>query len=145
MDHTFLQPDIKVKIKGNAIRLSDDTIYSRLRVLGSPRFTIPDNLDARLLSATTTRKELATNFGGSPFTLLQRISADRTARHGYKQFLCPMLEMNPHAPQVPGAHGLMFRSGDDDDKYMIYPNSCSGYAVAVLEVSTPFPYSSASE
>lgn len=111
------QPDIKVKVKQAAVRLSDDSIYNRLRMLGSPRFALPDRIPSALLSATTTRKELTAQFGGSSYTLLQKIAPERTAVHGYKRFLCPMLEMNPHAPQVPGAHGLMFRSGDDDDVF----------------------------
>ncbi|KLO17482.1 hypothetical protein SCHPADRAFT_994313 [Schizopora paradoxa] len=109
--------DIKVKVKQAAIRLPDDSIYNRLRELGSPRFAISDSIPFSLLSTTTTRKELTAQFGGSSYTLLQKIAPERTAVHGYKRFLCPMLEMNPHSPQVPGAHGLMFRSGDDDDVF----------------------------
>ena len=106
-----------MKVKQAAIRLPDESIYNRLRGLGSPRFPIPDNIPIALISTTTTRKELTAKFGGSSYSLLQKISPERTAVHGYKRFLCPTLEMNPHAPQVPSAHGLMFRSGDDDDVF----------------------------
>ncbi|KAH8115782.1 hypothetical protein DFH11DRAFT_1507167 [Phellopilus nigrolimitatus] len=68
---------------------------------------------AELTGHTTTREFLSKAFGGNKNAFVQRLNPSHKAKHGYSHFLCPNLNTNPHAPQVPGAHGLIFRSEND--------------------------------
>ncbi|KAH8115781.1 hypothetical protein DFH11DRAFT_1304899 [Phellopilus nigrolimitatus] len=109
-------PAIRITVKSEAIRLPEDTVYARLCHLGDPvyRVTAPEALTRR----TTTREFLSSTFGGNKYAFVQRLNPTHKAKHGYSHFLCPNLNTDPHAPQVPGAHGLLFRSEEDDDLLM---------------------------
>ncbi|KAJ7576668.1 hypothetical protein C8J56DRAFT_799953, partial [Mycena floridula] len=57
------------------------------------------------------RPFLSQTYGGSQRGSFPPISEERFQRHGYEDFAYPSSELNPHAPMVPGAPGLLFGVG----------------------------------
>ncbi|KAH8115783.1 hypothetical protein DFH11DRAFT_1304953 [Phellopilus nigrolimitatus] len=97
------------------MHLPADAIFDRLRYLDNP--TYPVTAPPRLTEYVSTRKHISNTFGGNQYNFISRPDASKAEEHGYTHFLFPNLNMNPHAPQFPGAHGLLFRSGMDDEMF----------------------------
>ncbi|THH05488.1 hypothetical protein EW145_g4760 [Phellinidium pouzarii] len=91
--------------------LPADVIFSRIRDIGVDIF--PIGTDVFLLNYLFKREDLSAACGGSPQGTFPKISNVKyTSLHPYKRFMCPSLEYNPHAPQIPGAPGLYFALRD---------------------------------
>jgi hypothetical protein len=103
-------PQPKVKRKKDYV-LSVDTVRERLR--GIPEQPYDIALDQGRASAMVTRKFLSATYGGSSQTTRPKIAAKKLAVHGLNDFMYPNLDMNPYAPEVPGARGLFFESSDE--------------------------------
>lgn len=92
--------------------LSRNSVFYRLRHLGKPLF--PISASPTFTSRCVRRETIANKFGGTGQGLIQKPLDVYVRAHGYTHFLCPQLDTNPHVPQVPGAHGLIFRCGAED-------------------------------
>lgn len=72
-----------------------------------------------LMKKLTGRKHLSKKFGGNVQQMVSppdlRKLENYPAIKPFPKFVCLNPNMNPYAPQLPGALGLMFRSGEDDD------------------------------
>jgi len=77
----------------------------------------PIDLTKSILDATVTRDFMSHRFGGSNCSCFPRIKQERVDEHGYNDFMYLNLDLNPHAPQVPGAPGLYFEPGKSDPDF----------------------------
>ncbi|KAI5118550.1 hypothetical protein M0805_002930, partial [Coniferiporia weirii] len=97
--------------------LPADVIYARIRDIGFDIF--PIRTRKPILDYLFTREDLRIACGGSPQGTFPKITNGKyTSLHAYKRFMCPILEYNPHAPQIPGAPGLYFALHDAN----LWPN-----------------------
>lgn len=101
---------MKVKRRDEAFVIPDGSVFSRLKDLGGPLLPLDPDMLSNLKAKSVSRKDLAARFGGNPQTLVQRPRDSLVLRHGYTHFICPMLSVYPHVPQIPGAHGLLIRT-----------------------------------
>lgn len=102
----MLQP--KVKKSKNPFSLSPSSIHRRIASIGVDPYPIvrEDTTDA-----IVTRYFMSAVYGGSPVDTFPPIKKELLAKHGLNDFMYPSLEMNPEAPQLPGAPGLFYEGG----------------------------------
>ncbi|KAH8115784.1 hypothetical protein DFH11DRAFT_1305052 [Phellopilus nigrolimitatus] len=65
-----------------------------------------------ILGHLFTRATLSKECGGNTQDTFPKVNSTFTAQHGYTRFMCPSLDYNPLAPQIPGAPGLYFALRD---------------------------------
>lgn len=111
--------------------ISDSAVYSRLKHLKDPVFPVDSRIPTALKEKTVMRTEISAKFGGNAHTLVHRPRDSRVDQHGYTHFLCPMLSSDPHAPQFPGAHGLLLRSSSGECNELFLENSARRHKVIV--------------
>lgn len=121
----------RLKLRDEAVKISDHAVYTRLKHLKGPVFPVDSGIPKALTEKTVSRTDLSAKFGGNPRTLVHRPKDSRVLEHGYTHFLCPMLSLDPHAPQVPGAHGLLLRSGSGDSDDLFKKNRAQRHKVIV--------------
>ncbi|EKM58941.1 uncharacterized protein PHACADRAFT_180986 [Phanerochaete carnosa HHB-10118-sp] len=97
----------QAKVKKN-LTFSDRILYRRLRQIGFEIYPIEDNVNKFFLFS---RYYFSNRFGGSFVETFPTISAQKVREHGLDDWAFPSLEFNPHAPQVPGAPGLIYEPG----------------------------------
>ncbi|THU78144.1 hypothetical protein K435DRAFT_845899 [Dendrothele bispora CBS 962.96] len=124
----FKNPKFKLKKKEEDFCLSDQVLYSRLKDIQLDLY--PISLEPSILHSTVTRQFMCHQYGGSNAACFPNISQERVEKHGYNDFMYLNLNLNPHAPQVPGAPGLYFNAtarpliadDDEDDKVDNWPD-----------------------
>lgn len=121
----------RMKLRDEALKISDHAVYTRLKHLKDPVFPIDSCIPTALQEKTVSRTDLSAKFGGNPRTLVHRPKDSRVLEHGYTHFLCPMLSLDPHAPQAPGAHRLLLRSGSGESDDLFKKNSAQRHKVIV--------------
>ncbi|KAJ7165581.1 hypothetical protein C8R43DRAFT_213788 [Mycena crocata] len=95
-----------VKKPKNMPTLSLDTIRERLQNIGyEPR---PIDLDKAILDVTTRRDFMSKEYGGNPQETYPTIAEHFVEKTSLAYFMYLNLLHNPHAPEVPGAPGLLF-------------------------------------
>ncbi|TDL29029.1 hypothetical protein BD410DRAFT_823284 [Rickenella mellea] len=102
-------PRISVKHAKQVSVLSTDSIFSRLTVVGLELLQI--NASPIDVDKTFTREFLSTTFGGAEQGLIVNVDHAKAQflQHGCESFFCPNLTLNPYAPRIAGAPGLLFR------------------------------------
>jgi hypothetical protein len=113
---SVLQP--KVKRKKDYV-LSVDTVRDRMR--GIPEQPYDIALDQGRASVMVTRQFLSTIYGGNSQMTFPKIADEKLATHGLNDFMYPNLDMNPYAPEVPGARGLFFETSSSDEPAKEWP------------------------
>lgn len=132
MSDNGIQRRIKrTKLSEEVVMISDSAVYSRLKHLKNPVFPVDSRIPTALKEKTVTRPKISAKFGGNAHTLVHRPSDSRVDQHGYTHFLCPILSSDPHAPQFPGAHGLLLRSGSGEFDELFLENSARRHKVIV--------------
>ena len=95
----------KVKRQQNFV-LNADTVRTRLDNIPKDPYPIP--LEQARWYFEVTRSFLSHVYGGSPQGTFPSISKEKFAVHGLADFMYPNLNLNPYAPEIPGAPGLFF-------------------------------------
>lgn len=132
MSDNGIQRRIKrTKLREEVVMISDSAVYSRLKHLKDPVFPVDSRIPTALKEKTVMRTEISAKFGGNAHTLVHRPRDSRVDQHGYTHFLCPMLSSDPHAPQFPGAHGLLLRSSSGECNELFLKNSARRHKVIV--------------
>ncbi len=109
------QPKIK---DANAFKLGldEDTLAARLKPIGLDVYTVPmDQADA---SVPGSREFFSHHFGGAPQGTCRSSGKKFLQDHPEarrRDFISLKLTWNPHAPSIPGAPGLYFGAGAEDD------------------------------
>ncbi|KAF9457402.1 hypothetical protein BDZ94DRAFT_1273316 [Collybia nuda] len=99
-----------VKKKPN-IELSIDTVRDRMKSIGYDLYPVP--LEKDIQDVTVTRQFMSDVYGGSSMETSPKISEKKLALHGLDDFMYLNLNLNPQAPQFPGAPGLFFDVDSD--------------------------------
>ncbi|KAH8115778.1 hypothetical protein DFH11DRAFT_1587065 [Phellopilus nigrolimitatus] len=97
----------------NYLPLVSDTNYARLNHLKNPLF--PISAPVALTKHTTTRKFLISTFRCSARGQTLRPHENFSVLLNCPFFVCLKLDEQPYAPQVCGAHGLLFDLGEDKE------------------------------
>ncbi|KAJ8519173.1 hypothetical protein ONZ45_g3838 [Pleurotus djamor] len=95
----------KEKKNDNALTLY--SVTSRLKAISEEIF--PVTLDPSIRDVAVSRNFMKDHYGGSTQSTYPTIGEAFLAKHGMNDFMYPKLEFNPHAPQSPGAPGLLYR------------------------------------
>ncbi|KAH8113406.1 hypothetical protein DFH11DRAFT_1601819 [Phellopilus nigrolimitatus] len=102
----------KKKAKGDAAELNSDTVFSIMKELELVHIPVEkENGDLSCMHEPVNRDFLSNVFGGSKVGAYPTPALDKVKMHNIKCFLCPNLDFNPRAAQMPGAPGLMFHFG----------------------------------
>lgn len=88
------------------MELNIDTVRERMKSIGYDLYPVP--LDKTTQDVTVTREFMSDQYGGSPMGTFPSISEENFALHGLDDFAYLSLDLNPQAPQLPGAPGLFF-------------------------------------
>ncbi|KAK0191630.1 hypothetical protein F5146DRAFT_929778 [Armillaria mellea] len=107
MDNLTCLPQPKVK-KAQNIELSLDTVRNRLK--GIEFHEVPLEHDIR--DVVVDRLFMSKVYGGNSQETFPRVAKKFLDMHHMDDFMYLNLNMNPHAPQVPGAPGLFFDADD---------------------------------
>ncbi|KAG5639135.1 hypothetical protein H0H81_006394 [Sphagnurus paluster] len=92
--------------------LSLDTVRDRLLAIGLDPYPIP--LEKDMQDFTVRREVMASHFGGGAVATTPVIGKKFFDKHGLDDFMYPNLDLNPHAPEVPGYPGLFFGCNGPD-------------------------------
>lgn len=111
----FIQPAASTKRSPSlqAFVLPKKAVYERLRHLGPP--VSPAFAPSELRMRTTTLQILRDTFDGNKAAVQLAQMNSASLRECGTHFICLSLVHYPHAPQVPGAHGIITPSGLRDD------------------------------
>lgn len=90
--------------------MSADTVRARLDNLPKDPYPIP--LEKAKWDFLVTRQFLSHVYGGNSQQTCPSIAEEKFAIHGLADFMYPNLNLNPYAPEVPGASGLLFGTGN---------------------------------
>jgi len=104
---SLIQP--KVKRKEDFV-LDGDTVRARMSGIRKDPYPVP--LERAIQHVDVTRLFLSTIYGGSAQETFPRIAKEKLAVHGLNDFMYPNLDLNPYAPELPGASGLFFAPSD---------------------------------
>ncbi|KAK0455733.1 uncharacterized protein EV420DRAFT_1272114, partial [Desarmillaria tabescens] len=74
-------------------------------------------LDRDVRDVVVTRLFMSKVYGGSPQETFPRVAQNFLRVHHMDDFMYLNLDMNPHAPQVPGAPGLFFDADESIDQF----------------------------
>ncbi|THU94632.1 hypothetical protein K435DRAFT_966781 [Dendrothele bispora CBS 962.96] len=113
-------PNVKLKKNGTDLCLSPEVLYSRLKDIDF----YPNFRDPSILCSTVSRRFMSHRYGGSKATCFPNIRQKRVKEHGYNDFMFLNPNLNPHAPQIPGAPGLYLEVRPSKADYNVnnFPN-----------------------
>ncbi|KIP07555.1 hypothetical protein PHLGIDRAFT_414708 [Phlebiopsis gigantea 11061_1 CR5-6] len=89
--------------------MPDRILYNRLKTIGFELYPVEDSVNKHFLFS---RYFFSQRFGGSFVKTFPKPSAKMLERHGIDDLGFFSLLYNPHAPQVPGAPGLIYSCQD---------------------------------
>jgi hypothetical protein len=94
------------------------TVMARLQPIGSGIQDQYFTIDQATREVTVSRAFMSKAYGGSEQPTYPSIGADFFAIHGMDDFMYINNHYQCEAPQIPGAPGLFFCSGDHDTSYI---------------------------
>ncbi|KAG6900120.1 hypothetical protein C0993_002655 [Termitomyces sp. T159_Od127] len=102
-------PKVK-KLKGFGLSL--DTVRDRLLAVGLDPY--PITLEKEIQDVMVKRRFISSLYGGDTQSTLPHIGKHFLDAHGLDDFMYPNLDLNPHAPEMPGSPGLFFGANGED-------------------------------